>query len=168
MSSIDKLIIGVILLLLGIAFGEKAKADVEHWGGLNIGSRHFTSGGLNIGSRHFTSDNDRYCEDNPGVFYERRWRNGTTGLQVGYYRNSFCKRQNENRSDDTFYAVGVYQPWRWEDVRFGVFGGPASGYKRGNLVLIAGGMVTWEVTREVAVQAIVNPAVAGLQVKLRF
>ena len=144
-------IAGIIFTLAFIPVPAQAE---EHWGGLNLASRHFTA------------DNERYCEENWGGFYE--YREGPWGVQVGYYRNSWCKLQTEDRIDDTFYAAAVYQPWRFLGADAGWFAGPASGYKKGNLVLIAGAMLTWKATPETAVQVIVNPAVAGLQLKLRF
>lgn len=150
-------IAGIIFTLAFVPLPTQAADDVEHWIGLNTWSRHFTA------------DNDRYCETNPGVFYEHRWDDRRRGLQVGYYRNSFCDRQNEDRIDDTFYAVGIYQPWRWKELAIGGFAGAASGYKKGNLVFIAGALLTWTWDKPgIGVQAIVNPAVGGLQPKMRF
>lgn len=145
----------VVGFFLNMTLVQSANAD-EHFAGVNTWSRHLTT------------RNERYCEENPGAFYERRWADGTKGVQVGYYRNSYCKLQNANRIDDTFYAAAIYQPWTWNGVRLGGFVGPASGYRKGSVAVIGGAMATWEVSRDVAVQVIGNPAVLGLQLKMRL
>ena len=109
--------------------------------------------GINTVSHHFNPAHE-YNERNWGAFYE--CRNGSLGLQTGYYRNSFYK--------DTLYLVGIYQPLTLGPVDLGGFIGPATGYSK-NLVLIAGAVVTLNVTKEASVQAIVAPSVAGLQLK---
>lgn len=156
MNLIDKFILGLLLLALAWAVAPKADAQEQHWVGVNTVSRHFTA------------DNEKYCEKNWGAFYEYRWRPGA-GVQVGYYRNSWCKLENENRIDDTFYALYVNQPWAFgarDQFRVGGFGGLASGYSKGRLTFIGGAMLTWEWDRAAA-QAIVNPAVMGQQFKWR-
>jgi hypothetical protein len=160
LSRVESFVAGLILGMLlawSIAPAHAEGANgIEHWGGVTLGSRHFTA------------DNERYCESNPGVFYERRWADGTRGFHVGYYRNSFCKAERDDRIDDTFYALYIYQPWRVWGWQAGGFAGPASGYRKGNLTLLAGGLLTHRLTKDTAVQIIVNPAVAGLQLKIRF
>lgn len=156
MDAFEKLLIGLVLLMSALAITPPAKAEEQHWVGINTVSRHFTA------------DNERYCEKNWGVFYEYRWRPGE-GVQVGYYRNSWCKLENETRIDDTFYAIYINQPWAFgarDQFRVGGFGGLASGYEKGRMVFIGGALLTWEWDR-VAAQAIVNPAVAGQQFKGR-
>lgn len=156
MNPMEKLLLGVFLLILGLSLITPAKADGEHWAGLNTVSRHFTA------------DNERYCEKNWGAFYEYRWR-PDEGVQIGYYRNSFCEMQNENRIDDTFYGMYIRQPWAFgerDQLRLGGFAGLASGYDKGRLVFIGGAMLTWEWDR-VAAQTIANPAVMGQQFKWR-
>lgn len=114
--------------------------------------------GVNTISRHTTGDHEKYNERNWGGFYEH-WADDITGVQLGYYRNSFY--------EDTVYVVGILQPWRIGDVRLGGFIGPAWGYAKSPTIL-AGALVTVPLTERVAAQVIVNPAVFGLQFKFGF
>ena len=103
-SRVESFVAGLILGMLLAWSIAPARAEgagaIEHWGGVTLGSRHFTA------------DNEKYCESNPGIFYERRWADGARGFHAGYYRNSFCKAERDDRIDDTFYALAIYQPWR--------------------------------------------------------
>lgn len=115
--------------------------------------------GINTFSRHFTADHNKYCEENWGGFYEHREPDGVTGLQMGYYRNSFC--------DPTVYVVGILQPVRIKSVQIGGFLGPAWGYDDpGKPVLLGGGIVTWHTGWKVDPQFIITPVVAAVQFRI--
>jgi hypothetical protein len=147
-------LIGLVLFVAALAFAPTVDAQ--------------NFGGVNTVSRHFTADNERYNEQNWGVFYERRWADGAKGVQAGYYLNSFANRETENTSGDTFYVVGIYQPLRWRTVRIGGFAGPATGYRKNGLVMLLGAALTWEFTPGYRVQIVGNPVVAALQFSKQF
>lgn len=117
------------LILLGLIFGmSSAQAAEPAW--------HLQLHGF---SKH---QGDReWNERNPGLGI-RYQHNPEWGFQGGFYRNS--------RNVRTEYLLAQWTPVGTETLRFGIFGGYASGYTT-PWPGIAGFMATWQATNRISV-----------------
>lgn len=137
----------VSCVLLVCAIGWLARVKAEDWAVATCCSYHFDRHGQN--------------QDNLGIGFEHRASERWAAIG-GYYKNSLYR--------DTFYAGGMFTPWRSGALGFGLTLGLATGYTSYPIPLVVPTLSIEgdRVGVNLLYMPVVSGGVAGLQFKVRF